>query len=66
MLVGNKCDLAAERKVPLEQVGRDRNETRRDESILQVQDRAAQWQVPFMETSAKDRINVDKVIDLSA
>ncbi|VDD93767.1 unnamed protein product [Enterobius vermicularis] len=45
MLVGNKADLSAERCV----------------SQLQAQQRAEQWGVPYVETSAKNRTNVDKV-----
>lgn len=46
LLVGNKCDLNDKRKVPLDQ----------------CQGRAQQWNVPYVETSAKTRENVDKVI----
>lgn len=45
LLVGNKCDLNDKRKVPLSE----------------CQGRAQQWQVPYVETSAKTRENVDKV-----
>lgn len=45
LLVGNKSDLAEKRRVPLET----------------CRDRAAAWQVPYVETSAKTRDNVDKV-----
>ncbi|XP_017489588.1 PREDICTED: ras-related protein Ral-a-like [Rhagoletis zephyria] len=45
LLVGNKCDLSDKRKVPLNE----------------CQARAQQWQVPYVETSAKTRENVDKV-----
>ncbi|XP_069966307.1 ras-related protein Ral-a [Bactrocera oleae] len=45
LLVGNKCDLNDKRKVPLNE----------------CQTRAQQWQVPYVETSAKTRENVDKV-----
>ena len=45
ILVGNKCDLTEKRKV------------RADEA----QTRADQWKVPYVETSAKTRENVDKV-----
>ncbi|XP_067641574.1 ras-related protein Ral-a [Eurosta solidaginis] len=45
LLVGNKCDLSDKRKVPLNE----------------CQTRAQQWQVPYVETSAKTRENVDKV-----
>lgn len=47
LLVGNKCDLNDKRKVPLSE----------------CQSRAQQWGgVPYVETSAKTRENVDKVI----
>lgn len=46
MLVGNKSDLNAERSV----------------MQIQAQQRAEQWGVPYIETSAKNRTNVDKVI----
>lgn len=46
LLVGNKCDLNDKRKVPL----------------AECQGRAQQWGVPYVETSAKTRENVDKVI----
>lgn len=45
LLVGNKCDLNDKRKVPLSE----------------CQSRAQQWSVPYVETSAKTRENVDKV-----
>jgi Ras-related protein Ral-A len=45
ILVGNKADLDAKRKVTLEE----------------AQGRAQQWNVPYVETSAKTRANVDKV-----
>ncbi|XP_020808541.1 ras-related protein Ral-a isoform X2 [Drosophila serrata] len=45
LLVGNKCDLNDKRKVPLSE----------------CQSRAGQWAVPYVETSAKTRENVDKV-----
>ena len=46
LLVGNKCDLNEKRKVPLSE----------------CQARAQQWGgVPYVETSAKTRENVDKV-----
>ena len=45
LLVGNKCDLDERRKVSLEE----------------AQSRAQQWGVPYIETSAKTRENVDKV-----
>ncbi|VDN06878.1 unnamed protein product [Thelazia callipaeda] len=45
MLVGNKSDLTAERSV----------------LQIQAQQRAEQWNVPYIETSAKNRTNVDKV-----
>ncbi|XP_035782047.1 ras-related protein Ral-a-like [Anopheles albimanus] len=45
LLVGNKCDMSNKRKVPL----------------AECQARARQWGVPYLETSAKTRENVDKV-----
>lgn len=45
LLVGNKCDLNDKRKVPL----------------TECKGRAQQWGVPYVETSAKTRENVDKV-----
>lgn len=45
LLVGNKCDLNDKRKVPL----------------AECQGRAQSWGVPYVETSAKTRENVDKV-----
>ncbi|XP_028169616.1 ras-related protein Ral-a isoform X4 [Ostrinia furnacalis] len=45
LLVGNKSDLADKRRVPLDA----------------CRERAAAWQVPYVETSAKTRDNVDKV-----
>ncbi|XP_059047621.1 ras-related protein Ral-a isoform X1 [Achroia grisella] len=44
LLVGNKSDLADKRRVPLET----------------CRERAQHWQVPYVETSAKTRDNVDK------
>jgi Ras-related protein Ral-A len=45
MLVGNKSDLDADRQV----------------SLASAQQRAEQWAVSYVETSAKNRTNVDKV-----
>ncbi|VBB32452.1 unnamed protein product [Acanthocheilonema viteae] len=45
MLVGNKSDLTNERSV----------------MQLHAQQKAEQWNVPYIETSAKNRTNVDKV-----
>lgn len=45
LLVGNKADLNERRKV-------------REED---AKNRASQWGVPYVETSAKTRANVDKV-----
>lgn len=45
LLVGNKCDLQDKRKVPL----------------ADCHSRATSWNVPYVETSAKTRENVDKV-----
>lgn len=43
--MGNKCDLEDKRQVTLEEAN----------------SRAQQWTVPYVETSAKTRANVDKV-----
>lgn len=48
LLVGNKCDLVEKRKV----------------TFQEAQDRADKWGVPYVETSAKTREHVDKVIQL--
>jgi Ras-related protein Ral-A len=45
LLVGNKSDLDEKRKV----------------SLTDANARAQQWGVPYVETSAKTRDNVDKV-----
>lgn len=45
LLVGNKSDLPEKRKV----------------SLAEAQSRSHQWGVPYVETSAKTRENVDKV-----
>ncbi|XP_074658802.1 ras-related protein Ral-A-like isoform X2 [Tubulanus polymorphus] len=45
LLVGNKSDL----------------EDRRQVTVEEAQQRAGQWSVPYVETSAKTRANVDKV-----
>ncbi|XP_065182142.1 ras-related protein Ral-A-like [Sycon ciliatum] len=45
LLVGNKCDLDDKRQV----------------STKDAQDRATHWGVPYVETSAKTKHNVDKV-----
>eukprot|EP01090_Pellita_catalonica_P022430 TRINITY_DN8718_c0_g1_i1.p1 TRINITY_DN8718_c0_g1~~TRINITY_DN8718_c0_g1_i1.p1 ORF type:complete len:183 (+),score=31.83 TRINITY_DN8718_c0_g1_i1:506-1054(+) len=45
VLGGNKVDLTEERKVP----------------IAEAQELAKQWNIPFFETSAKDRINVEEL-----
>lgn len=45
LLVGNKSDLDEKRKV----------------SLAEANARAQQWGVPYVETSAKTRDNVDKV-----
>lgn len=49
LLVGNKSDLDEKRKV----------------SLTEANARAQQWGVPYVETSAKTRDNVDKVGTLS-
>lgn len=46
LLVGNKCDLEDKRKV----------------SFQEASDRAKQWGVTYVETSAKTREHVDKVL----
>ena len=48
ILVGNKMDL----------------EVRREVSVDKAQSHAGRWNVPYVETSAKTRDNVDKVIIL--
>lgn len=45
LLVGNKSDLQEKRKV----------------SLAEAQARSQQWGVPYVETSAKTKENVDKV-----
>lgn len=45
ILIGNKCDLIEKRQVSQEQ----------------AQALATEWNVPYVETSAKTRDNVDKV-----
>lgn len=45
LLVGNKCDLEGSRKVSQEEANA----------------KAAEWNVPYVETSAKTNVNVDKV-----
>ena len=45
LLVGNKADLEEKRQV----------------TVDEAQQRAQQWSVPYVETSAKTRANVDKV-----
>lgn len=45
LLVGNKSDLGDKRRVPLDA----------------CRERATAWRVPYVETSAKTRENVDKV-----
>ena len=45
LLVGNKADLEGKRQVTLEEANQ----------------RAHSWSVPYVETSAKTRANVDKV-----
>lgn len=45
LLVGNKCDLEEKRQV----------------TNAEALDRAQQWSVPYVETSAKTKHNVDKV-----
>lgn len=47
LLVGNKCDLSSKRAVPLDEA-------------LRLAD---SWKVPYIETSAKTRLNVDKVFN---
>jgi len=49
LLVGNKGDLTDKRKV----------------SLNEAQSRAQEWGVPYVETSAKTRDNVDKVSDIT-
>ena len=45
LLVGNKADLEEKRQI----------------SVEEANNRAQQWDVPYVETSAKTRANVDKV-----
>jgi small GTP-binding protein len=45
ILVGNKCDLEKHREVPKE----------KGETL------AKQWEIPFLESSAKSKINVDEI-----
>jgi len=45
VLCGNKCDLETDRQVP----------------TAEAQELARQWNMPFFETSAKERINVEEV-----
>ena len=45
LLVGNKADLEDKRRV----------------TVAESQAKAQQWNVPYVETSAKTRANVDKV-----
>ena len=47
LLVGNKSDLQEKRKV----------------SLAEAQARSQQWGVPYVETSAKTKENVDKVLN---
>jgi len=49
LLVGNKGDLTDKRKV----------------SLNEAQSRAQEWGVPYVETSAKTRDNVDKVSNIT-
>lgn len=49
LLVGNKGDLTDKRKV----------------SLNEAQTRAQEWGVPYVETSAKTRDNVDKVSNIT-
>jgi len=49
LLVGNKGDLTDKRKV----------------SLNEAQSRAQDWGVPYVETSAKTRDNVDKVSNIT-
>lgn len=44
ILVGNKCDLASERKI----------------TVIEGQDLAKSFGIPFFETSAKTRVNVEE------
>lgn len=48
LLVGNKADLEDKRQV----------------SVEEAQQRSQQWKVPYVETSAKTRANVDKVKEM--
>lgn len=50
MILGNKCDMDANRQVAYE----------RGESL------AAEYHVPFLETSAKNNVNVDKAFQMMA
>ena len=44
VLVGNKCDLDYERQI----------------TAQEGSERASEWEIPFFETSAKNRINVEE------
>ena len=45
ILVGNKCDLESERQVPREK----------------GEELAKQWGCPFLESSAKEKLNIDEM-----
>lgn len=50
ILIGNKCDL----------------EDRREVKIEEGEELARQYEIPFMETSAKDSLNVDNLFTMMA
>lgn len=65
VLVGNKADLTDTRKVALSHSPSDGTGAGRSVSLEVSKEaaeaRAAEWGIPYIETSAKTRSNVDKV-----
>lgn len=54
VIVGNKCDLVSEREVSEEEVKK---------LITEFQKQDGNWNIPFYECSAKQRINVDEAFN---
>ena len=61
ILVGNKVDLEEKRQVFVFWSFSSNLKLTKKVSLAEAEKRAAQWKVSYVETSAKTRLNVDKI-----